>query len=199
MDARTTHLLPWNAGTTSSAPPRRAPTRSTCSGDTAVNAGTLTTPTASLLLARTSSITPDLDSTHATTIAAHDRVPLVPVRTHGRTRAPTRTHTRAHTHPQPRTRSRWVYFQQSPPKPSATDAGLHRRAASVDSSPTSAVAAMTTSFFGLRQSRAKWPRTPQLKHLPMLDFTLRRARHSSSVSRSRSPPCPPDVACPPVS
>ena len=96
MDARTTHPLPWNAGTTSSAPPRRAPTRSTCSGDTAVNAGALTTPTASLLLARTSSITPpDLDSTHTTTIAAHYRVPLVPVHTHGRTRAPTRAHTRA--------------------------------------------------------------------------------------------------------
>jgi hypothetical protein len=35
---------------------------------------------------------------------------------------------------------------------------------------SSALASRASSFFSLRQSRAKWPRTPQLKHLPIDDF-----------------------------
>jgi hypothetical protein len=66
----------------------------------------------------------------------------------------------------------------NPTLPSCT----HRSIAS-----SSALASRASSFFSLRQSRAKWPRTPQLKHLPIDDFfDFCRACHSASVSMSWS-------------
>jgi hypothetical protein len=56
----------------------------------------------------------------------------------------------------------------------------HRSVAS-----SSALVSRASSFFSLRQSRVKWPRTPQLKHLPIDDFfDFYRACHSASMNMS---------------
>ena len=112
---------------------------------------------------------PILDSTHATTIAAHDRVPLVPARTHGRTRAHTHAHTRT---PQPRTRSRWVYFQHTREIPSSI-AALR---AAMHASPSADKASCTAA------------NRPEPASTPLPPWSLMQKPHAPSFSAARKAP-----------
>src|SRR6185312_2055136 len=82
-----------------------------------------------------------------------------------------------------------VYSQHSPPNHDHTAPPTYRSAAS-----SSALAYSASSFLGLGHSLEKWPRTPQLKHLPLPELrrlplaperTLLAPSSSSSLSSSR--------------